>query len=369
MLAVENHIIHLSKMFRLFFKQRLQLDFALRKSRIAGFTLIELLVAMLIGGMISSALLFLVVQLLQTNLREAARSDTQRDLQGAIDYITRDLREAVYVYDGRCLDDPTNTTECPGLKNYLPARISRATDNVPVLAFWRVDPIPPGLETACEDNANAFSTSTLPLAIQGVPCLAGRMYTLVVYSLNWSSGTSWRGRARIARYELPQFPYGARTPNISNGWADPTSSETDFMRWPLDKARFTAGERVPIKPINPSDGTGGTDNRVLVDFVDKQGPGHTEPCVTTPQDPTPSSTPEPPKYELTPKAPKDNARGFYVCVRGAANGAMLNQEVLVRIHGDAAGRPGIPLGDLTKPQVPIALETRVLTRGVVNKTQ
>lgn len=347
-------------MARLFFKQRLQPYLLSRKGKRAGFTLIELLVAMLVGGLISSALLFLVVQLLQTNLREAARSDTQRDLQSAIDYITRDLREAVYVYDGDCLNTPTDATKCPGLSGSLPVNISEDPNVVPVLAFWRVDRIPQGLETLCRTNASAYSdprATDLPPAIRGIPCLSGRMYTLIVYSLNWKNSTIWTGRARIDRYELPQYPYNAAAASsVTQGWADPVSSTTSFVIWPRDKSKFAAGQTDVVSGWQRPSNADANNNRVLVDFVDRQGIyGGSAACPTD--------------YVATPKSPASNARGFYVCVRGAANGATLNQEVLVRIQGDAAGRPGIPPGDVTKPQVPITLETRVLTRGVVNKSQ
>ena len=74
-----------------------------RRSSAKGFTLIELLVALLIGGIISSALLYGVVELLQTNQRESSRAETQREMQLALDYISSELREAVFVYDGGCL--------------------------------------------------------------------------------------------------------------------------------------------------------------------------------------------------------------------------------------------------------------------------
>ena len=126
--------------------QRLHLSSKSRQS--AGFTLIELLVAMFIGSIITSILLFLVVQLLQTSQRESARSDTQREMQMALDYIGRDLREAVYVYDGNCLaSSPPSGSACKGLLSYLPATTA---SNLPVLAFWRVDPLPPGIDALCQ---------------------------------------------------------------------------------------------------------------------------------------------------------------------------------------------------------------------------
>ncbi|WP_415354691.1 hypothetical protein [Leptolyngbya sp. FACHB-1624] len=58
---------------------------------------------------------------------------------------------------------------------------------------------------------------------------------------------------------------------------------------------------------------------------------------------------------------------FYVYVKGTENKGALNQEVVIRIQGDAAGRPGVAGVNLARPVIPISLETRVLTRGVTDK--
>lgn len=347
-----------------------------------GFTLLELLVAMIVGGLISAGLLFIVVQLIQANLREAARSDTQRDLQAAIDYIARDVREAVYVYDGDCLlDRPAapNNTRCPGLRNYLPESITGTSGagftsgstltNVPVLAFWRIDPLPDTLRQLCFNNRNAYTQPPpLPIAISGVPCLSGRMYTLVVYSLNRQRGAISQGRARIMRYELPQFTSGSvstgttpTAPTVTRGWVDPkgrtsTGKETGFLAWPVDRASLTATALDSLQGVANRSEIAGITN-ALTDFVDWTGL----------YDGQPSSLEA--GLVLTPASASNPPRGFYVYVRGAEREGDLNQEVVIRIQGDAAGRPGIP--DLTpnRPRVPISLETRVLTRGVTNKTQ
>ncbi|MGG6270215.1 prepilin-type N-terminal cleavage/methylation domain-containing protein [Leptolyngbya sp. AN03gr2] len=365
-------------------------------SKASGFTLVELLVALIVGGLISAGLLFMVVQLIQANLREAARSDTQRDLQAAIDYIARDVREAVYVYDATCLlDRPTgaNSSRCPGLRNYLPPSITGTSGagfsngntltNLPVLAFWRIDPLPDALRQVCFNNRNAYTQPPpLPVAISGIPCLSGRMYTLVVYSLNRSTtGAVNRGRARIMRYELPQFTAGSistgttpTAPTVTAGWVDPkgrtsTGKETGFLAWPVDRASLTATALESLQGVSRREDIGGSIvNTPLTDFVDWRGmydqsgtgvtqgrPSDLAGLVLTPANAS-SATDDPP-------------RGFYVYVRGAEREGDLNQEVVIRIHGDAAGRPGIPNSPADRPRVPLSLETRVLTRGVTNKTQ
>lgn len=353
----------------------LRLWFFRKKSNSKGFTLIELLVALFIGGVIVSLLLFTVVQLLQTNQREAGRSDTQREMQMALDYIARDLREAVFVYDGNCLAAPPAALglTCPGLTTapYLPDEIAGRganADNLPVLAFWRVDPLPQPLIERCENNAAAIATTTnsanLPAEIVGVPCISRQMYTLVVYSLNRRDEDNWRGKARIKRYQIPQFTFtptanGAGNPQPTPGWYYPAGQDTNFSRWPLS-ASGTANLQVGTPAVNLN-----TPNQVLVDFVDDNGsvsPNNT--LASTPVCPAPATNPLT-DYVLTPTdATARGFRGFYVCVKGSSSNGTLNQEVIVRIQGNAAGRPGIPRN---RANVSIPMETRVLVRGVLNK--
>ncbi len=396
-------------MIQSFLKRHRKFRFLPNRAKASGFTLVELLVAMVVASLISMGLLFLVVQLVQTNLREAARSDTQRDLQAALDYIARDVREAVYVYDASCLltqpitNSPSypNASSCPGLRNYLPTTISGtsgfgATDsngnlvNVPVLAFWRLKPLPSTLQSACTNAASAYSTTppSLPAGVQGVPCLTGQMYSLVVYSLNNSPGAVAKGRARIMRYELPQFTnqsvqsgQAPASPTATPGWTDPTGNApgdgnpTSFVTWPVSSQMLTGTLTVPasrLSDINP------LPNLPLTDFVDWYGTYNYNASgvpvsIGQPPDRSTGSNTTNENLILTPAngspAATSPPRGFYVYVKGAGDGGSFNQQVVIRIQGDAVGRPGVPnIAPLTQPVVPISLETTVLTRGVTNKT-
>ena len=357
-------------MARKWFKQgsqRLRLFSKGRKS--AGFTLIELLVAMVIASIITSILLFLVVQLLQTSQRESARSDTQREMQMALDYIGRDVREAVYVYDGKCLTSsaPADGT-CSGLltTGYLPGAISAGANNLPVLAFWRVDPLPLEIDKLCQVNAGAFSVKDKTaqdaalLPIKGIPCVSRRMYTLVVYSLNWDTGGNWSGRARIKRYQMPQYSYSAKTAaETTPGWLFPASGDVSFMTWPRDTTG-TDKRLIPTPTSDPSN------TQVLVDFIDQKGLSTS--AANDAVCPAPVATAITSGYVLTPTSAKtpsaDNNRGFYVCVKGAESKGNLNQEVSVFLQGNAAGRPGLPID---KSNVPISMQIRVMTRGALDK--
>ena len=95
-----------------------------KRTNISGFTLLELLVAMLVSGIIVSGLLFLVVELLKIDRREAVLDQTQRDMQRAMDYVVDDIREAVYIYDDPSTIVP-QITDSPGGVSYPSVLASR----------------------------------------------------------------------------------------------------------------------------------------------------------------------------------------------------------------------------------------------------
>jgi prepilin-type N-terminal cleavage/methylation domain-containing protein len=338
--------------------------------RSSGFTLIELLVALLVSGIITTLVLGFVVDLMRNNQREASRSNTQREMQAAIDYINRDVREAVYVYDGECLRTTgtkvLGAIQCPGILPSLPAGLNTGT-NLPVLAFWRLDPLPDQVQTACRANAREITTNrTSPFA--ALPCVAGKMYTLVVYSLNRDNpGNIWKGRSRITRYTLPQFTEGGGT-NPLPGWYSPLVN--GWPTWPLDP-------RTNLRVAGATANNIAGNNQVLVDFVDNQtndadaggAPNAANaaavcPSVSGVAAEAPGGFYASPASAAPLAATNLSRRSFYACVRGG-EAASLNQEVIVRIQGNAAGQPG-----LTTPNssLPITMETRILTRGVLGKT-
>lgn len=345
-----------------------------------GFTLIELLVAILISGLIVSGLLYLVVEVLGINQRDSSRSDTQRDMQMAMDYITRDLREAFYVYGTQVEGEPGSETiqsclanradaaargakgQCTGLLAYLPDHLVPADkSNIPVLAFWKPEPLPAAVAKYCIDNKGDIgivkvdaSGNTVPNPIDKIPCVSQRMFTLVVYSLSTDNpNNTWKGRARIKRYALPHFSEAFTGDTKKPGWVAPIDTDNKRpLAWPfgLNSTGALVSLQVPVVE-NIS-----TENVVLTDFVDIQ-PG--APLVLAPT-PTPNSGYCPYNFEV---ANFGNFRPeFYACVRRA--GINENPEVRVVIRGNAAGRGGLPLAS---SEVPFQLESNVMGRGAYGK--
>ena len=328
----------------------------------AGFTLIELLVAMLIGSIITSVLLYGVVELLKTNQRESSRAETQREMQLALDYISGELRQAVFVYDGGCLNGTGAFTAnaCPGITSFLPAAISSAPTTVPVLAFWRVDELPQVLINLCAANAANLNLSTNPdppTGINGVPCLSRRSYSLVVYYLDTTNtGNIWLGKARLKRYALTQF--NATTGALNPGWVDPTATNNNFLGWPFDGK----GVNLQTATITGANVT----PPALVDFVDSPiTTGST--AYACPGDSAAAGSLPP--FVRSPTA--TTITGFYACVRGggftsgiANNVGGRNQEVALFLRGNAAGRSGVP----SNSNVVFDLQTRTLSRGSFDKS-
>ena len=142
-----------------------------------GFTLIELLVTVVVGSIIVAGLLYLVVELLQINRREEVLTQTQQDTQRALDYITTDLREAVYVYT-----KPEDVTNIVNQVNDLPA-------GTPVLAFWRLNPVDPSNTFWPVNCTTAFQSDPVKQAECDTLKIRQSFYTLVIYLQQNNSAT------------------------------------------------------------------------------------------------------------------------------------------------------------------------------------
>lgn len=353
-----------------------------RQNSSAGFTLTEVLVVALIAGIIVSGLLYMVVQLLSSDQQEASRSETQREMQMAMDYMATELREAVYVYTGDCLAGRSvwgQPDYCPGLSNYLPASITQ--NSVPVVAFWKQQEIPTTLRNNCRAN-NIPQIGGVP-----VPCVSGSSYALVVYSLSLNNpgapaNPTWRGRARITRYSLEEFNQAGTARN--RGYVNPGSYLNGFTTWPI----YNNQQNMQAAAGGRPDGSAA----VLVDFVD-DGRGVAAAQIPVPANaedlcPNDPNIPAPPlpaarEYNISPPTTmldtlltdlpagtRANARSFFSCVSlnrsdGNTVGSSVGQyrDVILYLRGNAYGRPGV----FSDKAFLTTLETRVLTRGVLDR--
>lgn len=311
----------------------------LNPSNNSGFTLTEILVSMIIAGLVMSGLLGLMVELLTSDARETARTETQREMQMALDYISSDIRESVHVYDGNCIDGTTES--CTGFVD----QISR-DNSVPVLAFWKLEDLP---QTVVANSCNGQQAA-------GIPCLSGRSYSLIVYYLTRNDDDEvWSGLGRLQRAKLATFT-NQGGPNFTPPYAGGEAPLT-FRTWSPDSMN-------------------GFSVTTLVDFVDSRPLNE----ISELQGTASASVQCPDGHVITPSDETLDANGFgemrnfYACIRDDsvlvddddnATAQTFNQKVILFLRGNAAGKPGIR--DANIGFMP-AIQTQVLNRSVREKT-
>ena len=307
------------------FSPRLLTRWLLQRSRANhhGFTLTELLVAIVVGSVIIGSLLYLVVELLGVNVREEKLTQAQQDTKRALDYISRDVREAVYVYS-----TPSTVVDQLTAAD-MPANAK------PVLAFWRLKPIDVDKLTACTSTVTG-TTKDICDALK----VRQNVYDLVVYFHRDNSDSDiWSGPHRIIRYELTNYSNLSNL-KVTGGYSDPTDPTNSFADW--------------------KKGTGDTKGRfdVLADFIDSHD---RETAVACPTGLLSSTLANP-----------TNSNNFFVCVRDGGTGDVLNQSLYVFLRGSIASintPTSVLFGPSSQSSRLPTLNTEVQVRGVVEKSK
>jgi type II secretory pathway pseudopilin PulG len=228
-----------------------------------GMTLIELLIGTVMAFLIITPMLGFVVDMLNTDRREQVKSNTEQDIQAAVDFIAQDLSQAIYIYDNN------STTGIPAIQTQLPP----ATEGTPILVFWKrqlqKNAVPVPLATAPNTPA---PKNCAPNATPGTATECNDTYVLSLvayYQVNdnkatWCQPSGNPCPTRIARYQ------------IRAGIKDPKAADT------INKPYYTDVKegQEPSKGYNPrfditqptKDVTLGADQwdspDVLVNYID-----------------------------------------------------------------------------------------------------
>jgi type II secretory pathway component PulJ len=109
-----------------------------------GFTLIEVLVGLILALLVILPLLAFMVNMLSTDRQEQAKAASAQEIQTALNYISRDLEQSVYIYDSYGVKKLQDA-------NTLPTPAS----SVPVLVFWKRQFLP-GVISKQGGNDDAF---------------------------------------------------------------------------------------------------------------------------------------------------------------------------------------------------------------------
>ncbi|PSF39234.1 hypothetical protein C7H19_00130 [Aphanothece hegewaldii CCALA 016] len=335
-----------------------------KAKRALGFSLTEMLVVLAISSILVSTLLYVMVDLMSSSQSDQARNSTNEEMKQALNYMATEMREAVYVYTGKELEQTrtVDTSTLNPVKNFLP---NFGTNTRPIVAFWKVEIVP-----------YSGSTNTLPADCTSFTggkvneCktirIEQRTYTLVVYLQSTdNSNNKWKGDSRIMRYQLRKYS-NPTTLTVTTGYVDPQVNST-FQQWPYDIDSVSAQASLPT--------TDSTNLTTLVDFV--ASPTFVNSSTTTNDDFNCPITQENGQfiYQPSPYGPEPtgtstvykptNARSFFACVRDSSITTVegFNQDVLLFLIGNAKGKPSVD-----KDQMLGTLQVQSISRGVVRKT-
>ncbi|BAT55242.1 unknown protein [Nostoc sp. NIES-3756] len=141
---------------------------------VGGFSLIELLAAMILAVLVITPLMGFMISIMNTDRQEQAKVNSEQEIQAALDYIARDLQQAIYIYDSAGID---------AIRTELPNETS--TDRVPVLVFWKRELINQVI-TVGSGQDDTY------------------VYSLVAYYLIKGSdnNNTWSNAARITRWQI-----------------------------------------------------------------------------------------------------------------------------------------------------------------------
>jgi prepilin-type N-terminal cleavage/methylation domain-containing protein len=365
----------------------------------AGFTLIELLVSLLVASIFLLATAMIVIETMRLDREETERTQVQAELTQAMESIQQDLAEALYIYNDTEQNPQQPDRLGDGIPDviqrlYTPGWIRRPNDAIPVVAFWKLEPIPQGCY-AGNPTLQDIRRGNATLPDQPPPefpldqndrnadwdTLVSRrgIYTLVVYYLrrnynnagNPTGGTPWEGNARIDRFELR--PFNIQGQNNCAGRSpffveDPDPFRDGFLAWPSEQAR---ARQIPI-----AGRTDGPRLTTLVSNIFSSREGSPQVAPACPQGYAFGGG-RPDGVTFSGLEVNQNDVGFYVCVRQSV-GADRPQDVIINITATAMERanPGlfrryirnatsVDISEVSRYLLP--MQTRVLARGVINR--
>ena len=221
-----------------------------RPQKKGGFTLIELLVGLIMGALIITPLLGFMINVMSSDRQEQAKSASEQEIQTALDYISRDVSQAIFIYDGFGVQSLVSNNTLP----------RPAGESTPVLVFWKreIKPkiLPNNPNNDGQDDAFALSLVAYYL-IKDTTC----------------SGTStWSCTARIGRVQMDEAvkdPIDETRPPIVP--ANPPNFTTPFVPATTTTAPTSALAQTLEQRMNnwtTADLTG-VQVQTLIDYVDQ----------------------------------------------------------------------------------------------------
>ncbi|WP_424098557.1 hormogonium polysaccharide secretion pseudopilin HpsC [Moorena producens] len=275
-----------------------------------GFTLIELLVAMIVAVLIIAPLLRFMITIVDTDRKEQAKATSEQEIQAAMDYIARDLEQAVYIYDNSGVerDHKENDANNSGIKNQIPpfAKTTSCDDAntcKPVLVFWK---------RKYFDRIDKVDGKTIGDFTDGNDTF---VYALVAYYLITEKNDTWSDIARIGRFEIRDQVIDV------NSSTNTIPASQGFKSFDLGKRGSSLKQK--LNQWTKGAGNYETPVQILVDYIDvideddqNNQNNQIEPdCPSVfPQNDPNLSPEEIQKKEEALQVPSQLKGGFYACV-------------------------------------------------------
>ena len=321
-------------LLRLLLKSQHQQNRSGRVQTEKGMTLIELLIGTVMAFLIITPMLSFVVDMLNTDRRVQVKSNTEQDIQAAVDFIAQDFSQAIYIYDNNTATDAT-ATGIPAIGSFLPT----VTNGTPILVFWKrqqlknslpVNQILTPLPTNCKPDAQPGTAGE---------CNDSYVLSLVAYyqvkgtTGIWCqpSGDSNTCPTRIVRYQIQDGLKNPAAP-ANSASAQRYFADTDVKSGQTLSPAFNIGTGAgtnaqpgfdisnPTQRVtNPGIPWDRTD--VLVNYLDhsQAGPATTQ-CTTALGNPTTQTGNAPtPILEEQLKIHNSTNTSFYACVDTSKN--------------------------------------------------
>jgi type II secretory pathway pseudopilin PulG len=278
----------------------------------SGFTLIELLVGLILTFLVITPLLGFLISIMTQDRQEQAKAASEQEIQSALNYISRDVDQAVFIYDGKGL---------PLIETQLPT----VNSGTPVLVFWKRKFLPKSLPIK---GVNDCSDQT--------KCDDAYVYSLVAYyQITGCTNNNWSCTSRIGRVEL-QGPLN----NINNPASDGTVSPLNepepspgFKLFDLNQSNVSTLEDAMNNWQNGGSNINNNKPEILIDYID-QSTANVPPasCSTAARD----NETVPYQFRQVPPPPSPTSTSsFYACVDNDKPGQMIAQ---VFIRGNALAR-------------------------------
>ena len=295
-----------------------------------GMTLVELLVGAIMAFLIITPMIGFVVDMLNTDRREQVKSNTEQDVQAALDFIAQDLSQAIYIYDNNPAPTNTPTTTATGIPALLAGNfIPQIPNETPILVFWKRELIKNSMPLIVNNQPNDCQP---PPTGQNAPCNDTYVLALVAYyqvreatpNSIWCQPSGAPCPTRIVRYQIKD---GLRDPNSTN--PDPLQRYFTGVSSAQDRSpAFNPGFDISNPTQNVTRGPNFGNPEVLVNYIDHSpqtgkpiDPAECQKALGEPTTQTGTTTAKilESTLKVTDTLSTPNTNSFYACVDTSKN--------------------------------------------------